>query len=167
METRAARAKREEKEQKLADEQAAYEEQREEARKKAEAERIEEEKKAKKFDRGSEPSIGRIVAYRNKFDSVPPRRLLKQGEAPRDLTPEDERKGPKPSKDESQYGPYSLEEWDKILEKQDYNLSPAIIQRVNEDGTITLFVFGSTGYLIVQRAVQGVEPEQWNWPKKV
>jgi hypothetical protein len=46
--------------------------------------------------------------------------------------------------------------------------SPALIQKVNEDGTIEMVVFSVYGGLFFNHNVeQGGGPSQWNWPTRV
>jgi hypothetical protein len=46
--------------------------------------------------------------------------------------------------------------------------SPALVQRVNEDGTVKLVVFSVYGGLFFNPDVaQGDGPCQWNWPPRV
>lgn len=46
--------------------------------------------------------------------------------------------------------------------------SPAIVQRVNEDGTVELFVMSTYGGIFFNHNVsQGDGPSQWNWPPRV
>ena len=46
--------------------------------------------------------------------------------------------------------------------------SPAMIQKVNENGTCELVVFSVYGGLFFNHNVeQGDGPSQWNWPKRV
>lgn len=48
------------------------------------------------------------------------------------------------------------------------NESPAIIQRVNEDGSLKLVVFSVYGGLFFSDNIQqGYGPSQWNWPERV
>jgi hypothetical protein len=42
--------------------------------------------------------------------------------------------------------------------------SPAMIQRVNEDGTLFLWVFGPYGISFNPSIKQGDGPSEWNWP---
>jgi len=47
-------------------------------------------------------------------------------------------------------------------------VSPGLIQRVNEDGTIELIVFSvSSGVFFNHAVLQGDMPGQWNWPARV
>jgi hypothetical protein len=46
--------------------------------------------------------------------------------------------------------------------------SPAIVQKVNEDGTVELFVMSVYGGIFFNHSVeQGDGPSQWNWPARV
>ena len=46
--------------------------------------------------------------------------------------------------------------------------SPAIVQKVNEDGTVELFVMSVYGGLFFNHNVaQGQGPSQWQWPERV
>jgi len=46
--------------------------------------------------------------------------------------------------------------------------SPAIIQRVNDDGTIEMVVFSVYGGIFFNHNVEmGDGPSQWNWPVRV
>ncbi len=52
----------------------------------------------------------------------------------------------------------------KSLPKQ----SPAIVQKVNEDGTVELFVMSVYGGIFFNHSVsQGSGPSQWDWPERV
>ena len=44
--------------------------------------------------------------------------------------------------------------------------SPAIVQDLNEDGTVSLWVFGPTGLFMNDRTHYGDGPCQWSWPKR-
>ncbi len=43
--------------------------------------------------------------------------------------------------------------------------SPAVIQQVNADGTVDLWVFGPHGFHKNNGTVQGTGPCQWDWPR--
>ena len=45
--------------------------------------------------------------------------------------------------------------------------SPAIVQGVNDDGTIRAWVFGPWGIHLNPAIAQGDGPTQWNWPRRV
>jgi len=46
--------------------------------------------------------------------------------------------------------------------------SPAVVQRVNEDGTVELFIMSVYGGLFFNHNVtQGDGPCQWNWPPRI
>lgn len=46
--------------------------------------------------------------------------------------------------------------------------SPAVVQRVNEDGTVELFVMSVYGGLFFNHNVeQGDGPSQWQWPLRL
>ncbi len=44
---------------------------------------------------------------------------------------------------------------------------PAIIQRVNENGTLKLFVFGERGAVHADQVFEGSGVNQWAWPERV
>ena len=47
-------------------------------------------------------------------------------------------------------------------------LSPGMIQRVNEDGTVEMIVFSVYGGLFFNHNVEeGTGPSQWSWPERV
>jgi len=47
-------------------------------------------------------------------------------------------------------------------------VSPAIVQRVNEDGTLELCVFSVYGGLFFNHSVaQGPGPSCWDWPERI
>ena len=47
-------------------------------------------------------------------------------------------------------------------------VSPGIIQRVNDDGTVEMIVFSVYGGIFFNHAVsQGDGPSQWNWPSRI
>lgn len=46
--------------------------------------------------------------------------------------------------------------------------SPAIVQKVNEDGTVELFIMSVYGGIFFNHSVtQGVGPSQWQWPERI
>lgn len=46
--------------------------------------------------------------------------------------------------------------------------SPAMVQKVNEDGTVEMIVFSVYGGIFLNRAVsQGDGPSHWNWAARV
>lgn len=46
--------------------------------------------------------------------------------------------------------------------------SPALIQKVNEDGTVEMVVFSVYGGLFFNHNVaEGTGPSQWSWPERV
>jgi len=46
--------------------------------------------------------------------------------------------------------------------------SPSVIQRVNLDGSVELFVMSLFGDVFFAHAVtQGAEPGQWDWPPRI
>ncbi len=45
--------------------------------------------------------------------------------------------------------------------------SPAIIQHVNEGGSVRLFVFGPKGQHMDDGLLEGTGPSQWSWPPVV
>jgi hypothetical protein len=46
--------------------------------------------------------------------------------------------------------------------------SPAMVQKVNDDGTVEMIVFSVYGGIFFNHAVsQGDGPSQWNWPARV
>lgn len=44
---------------------------------------------------------------------------------------------------------------------------PAIVQAVNDDGSVRLFVFGPASYSIQNNVTEGEGPGQWIWPTRV
>ena len=47
-------------------------------------------------------------------------------------------------------------------------VSPAIVQKMNEDGTVELFVMSVYGGLFFNHNVtEGEGPSQWSWPPRV
>jgi hypothetical protein len=45
--------------------------------------------------------------------------------------------------------------------------TPAVIRKVNDDGTIDLTVFGEKGCIPYSGIRQGTAVGQWNWPPRV
>jgi hypothetical protein len=52
-------------------------------------------------------------------------------------------------------------------EKYPPSQSPAIIQKVFEDGSVDLWVFGPKGLHKDCQLRQGDGPSEWNWPPRV
>lgn len=45
--------------------------------------------------------------------------------------------------------------------------SPAVVQEVNEDGSVNLFVMSVTGGIFfAQKCTEGEGGSQWNWPPR-
>lgn len=53
----------------------------------------------------------------------------------------------------------------QIGEKYEIQKSPAIVQKIAADGSITLVVFGMSGIHSNAGALQGNQPYQWSWPE--
>lgn len=44
---------------------------------------------------------------------------------------------------------------------------PAIVQHVNDDGSVRLWVFGAFNYSIQNNVTEGTGLGQWSWPPRV
>jgi hypothetical protein len=44
---------------------------------------------------------------------------------------------------------------------------PAVVQSVNPDGSLKLFVFGPRGHMLIERSTEGEGVNEWTWPVAV
>jgi hypothetical protein len=43
---------------------------------------------------------------------------------------------------------------------------PAVVQAVNPDGSLKLFVFGGRGHSLIERSIEGEGVNEWSWPAR-